>query len=108
MFDSLERNLAEVAGLDEADAEAHSGRSLGPKFGWKDLCGTPASVKCRSTDVSRAWGLVADWLRQLTDIMVLQAKRQQCKVDKRGPVGSLMLPAPGPTDNMGMMVPEQL
>ena len=51
MYDSLERNLAEVAGLDEVDAEAHSGRSRGPKFGWKDLCGTPASVKCRSTDV---------------------------------------------------------
>ena len=54
MYDSLERNLAEVAGLDDVEAEAHSGRSRGPKFGWKDLCGTLASVKCRSTDVSRA------------------------------------------------------
>ncbi len=72
MYDSLERNLAEVAGLDSTDTEAHSGRSRGPKFEWKDLCGTPANVRCRSTDVSRAWGLVADWLRQLADIMVLQ------------------------------------
>ena len=74
MYDSLERNLAEVAGLDDVETEAHSGRSRGPKFVWEDLCGTPASVRCRSTDVSRAWGLIADWLRQLADIMRLQAR----------------------------------
>ena len=74
-YGPLERDLPAVAGLDHDDAEAHSGRSLGPKFVWKDLCGTPASTKCRSSDVSRAWGLVADWLRQLNNIMALQAKQ---------------------------------
>ena len=77
MYDSLERDLAEVAGLDHDEAMAYSGRSLGPRFVWKDLCGTPGSTKCRASDVSRAWGLVADWLRQLTDIMVLQARQEK-------------------------------
>ena len=37
MYDSLERNLADVVGLSGKELEAHSGRSLGPKFVWKDL-----------------------------------------------------------------------
>ena len=44
MYDSLERNLADVTGLDGKEAEAHSGRCRGPRFVRKDLCGTPASV----------------------------------------------------------------
>ena len=89
MYDSLERNLAAVAGLDYDDTEAHSGRSLGPKFVWKDLCGTPASTKCRSSDVSRAWGLVADWLRQLDNIMALQAKQTDGWDQERNATGTV-------------------
>ena len=69
MYDSLERNLAEVAGLDSKQAEAHAGRKFGPRFVCKDLCGTPTDVRCRSTDVSRAWGLLATWLKQLGILM---------------------------------------
>ena len=56
MYDSLERDLAGVCGLSDKVAAEHAGRGLGPSFVWKDLCGTPASVRCRSSDVSRALG----------------------------------------------------
>ena len=72
MFDSLERILSKTAGHDEDEAEAHCGRSDGPKFVWKDLSGTPTTVRHRSSEVSRAWGLVEMRLRQLSEVMMLQ------------------------------------
>ena len=39
------------------------------------MCGTPASTRCRSPDVSMAWGLTATWLTQLGRIMQLQKKQ---------------------------------
>ena len=75
MYDSLERELAAVCGQDEKVAAEHAGRGLGPGFVWKDMCGTPASTRCRSSDISRAWGLTATWLNQLGHIIQLQRRQ---------------------------------
>ena len=79
MYSSLERELAAICGQDEKVATEHAGRGFGPRFVWKDMCGTPASTRCRSSDVSRAWGLTAKWLTQLGHIMQLQTRHQQRK-----------------------------
>ena len=101
MYDSLERDLAAVCGQNEEAAAAYAGRGMGPGFVWKDMCGTPASTRCRSSDVSRAWGLTATWLTQLGHIMRQQTRRreQQLGVGGTGASRTCGTGAPGSKTN---------
>lgn len=65
VMSKLELILNEVAGATSQQVAKTPSRVQGPKFIWKSACGPPASDKCRSTPVSRAWRLMAGWLRAL-------------------------------------------
>jgi hypothetical protein len=61
----VEQILNELAGVDLQQAAKQPSRAQGPKFIWKNACGPPASDKCKSSPVSRAWRAMAGWLRTL-------------------------------------------
>lgn len=63
---SIERELSAVAGHPPGLASQHAGRADGAKFVWRSACGPPASDKCRSSPISRAWRRIESWLRAIT------------------------------------------
>ena len=67
----IQAQLHHLAGNDRGAIDRAAGHSQGPKTKWVNAAGEPASDSCRSTVVSRAWGISAGWLR-----IVLTAKRQ--------------------------------
>ena len=67
----IQVQLHHLAGNDQEAIDRAAGHSQGPKTKWVNIAGEPASDKCRSTVVSRAWAISACWLRT-----VLTAKRK--------------------------------
>ena len=59
----VELILNELTGATREQVAKSRSRAHGPRFVWKNACGPPATDKCRSTPVSRAWRLMAGWLR---------------------------------------------
>ena len=67
----VQAQLHHLAGNDQATISRAAGHSQGPKTKWVNVVGEPASDKCRSTVVSRAWAISVCWFRT-----VLTAKRK--------------------------------
>ena len=61
---AIEKQLSEVAGLDETEAKHFGGRADGPEFVMQQAGGGRAAM-ARTTSISRAWRRSADWLRRI-------------------------------------------
>ena len=59
----IQHQLHHLAGNDQTAIDRAAGHSQGPKTKWVNVAGEPASDRCRSTVVSRAWAISACWLR---------------------------------------------
>ncbi len=73
---NVEEELCNLCGYDGEQADAHTGRSLGPRFKWFPEVGPKARKQVFTSPQSRAWRVVAAWMSDIATYLMAGRRRE--------------------------------